>query len=74
MECRQPVRAGHRPWLAVMELLLPRTDAGVVVQLAVATVVFAIALFAVRRDPDVRLLVIGMAVMTAAWSGLRTLH
>lgn len=58
----------------MMELLLPRTDAGVAVQLAVATVVFAVALFVVRRDRDVRLLVIGMAVMTAAWSGVRTLH
>lgn len=58
----------------MMELLLPRTDAGVAVQLAVAAVVFAVALFVVRRDRDVRLLVIGMAVMTAAWSGVRTLH
>ncbi len=56
------------------DLLLPRTDLGVAVQLAVLAVVFAIALFVVRRDRDVRLLVIGLAFMTAAWSGVRTLH
>lgn len=58
----------------MMELLLPRTDLGVAVQLAVAAVVFAVALLLVWRDRDVRLLVIGLAVMTVAWSGLRMLH
>ncbi len=57
-----------------MELLLPRTDQGVLAQLAVAIVVLTGAVFVFRRDPDVRLLVIGIAVMTSAWFALRALH
>lgn len=58
----------------MIELLLPRTDGGVVAQLAVAALLFAVAFVAVRRDRELRLLVVGMAVMTAAWSAVRSLH
>jgi hypothetical protein len=58
----------------MVELLLPRTDAGVAVQGLVAIVIFAVALVAVRRRPDLRQFVIGLATMTAAIFALRTIH
>lgn len=58
----------------VMELLLPRTDAGAIGQAVVAAVVFALLWWAVRRDRDVRLLVGGMALFTFAMFGLRAAH
>jgi len=58
----------------VIEFLLPRTDAGVGWQAAIAVVVFAVALYVVRRDREYRLLVVGLAVLTGAWFALRTLH
>ncbi len=57
-----------------MDLLLPRSDRGVLVMLAVAVVVFTGAVLVFRRDPDVRLLVVGVAVITGAWFALRSLH
>ncbi len=58
----------------MIELLLPRTDAGVVVQAVVAVVIIGLALWFARRRPDARLLVIGVAVLTAALFGLRAVH
>jgi len=57
-----------------MDLLLPRTDAGVLVQALVVFPVLGAALVLVRRDRDYRLLVIGLLTMTAAWFGLRAVH
>ncbi len=57
-----------------MELLLPRTDRAVAVQLAVAVLVLTGAFVVFRRDRDVRLLVVGIAVMAGAWFALRSLH
>ncbi len=57
-----------------MDLLLPRTDRAVAVQLAVAVVVLTATFVVFRRDRDVRLLVVGVAVMAAAWFALRSLH
>lgn len=56
------------------DLLLPRTDAGVATQVVVAAAVYLIALVAVRRSPEVRQLIVGLATLTAAFFGLRTLH
>ncbi len=58
----------------MIDLLLPRTDAGVLVQAVVALIIFVVALYAVRRDPDLRTFVIGMGTITAAWFALRTVH
>ncbi|MDE0804273.1 MAG: hypothetical protein OSA99_13245 [Acidimicrobiales bacterium] len=58
----------------MIDLLLPRTDAGAAVQAAVAFVVFVGALLAVRRNPDLRLFVYGLGTITAAWFALRTVH
>lgn len=56
------------------DLLLPASDGGVLAQLLVLSVVLALALVVVRRDRELRLLVAGIAVLTAAWFGLRSLH
>lgn len=56
------------------DLLLPRTDAGVAAQMVVAAVVYLIALVAARRSPELRRLIVGLATLTAAFFGLRTLH
>lgn len=58
----------------LLELALPRTDAGVFVQVAVAVPVFAIALWWVRHNRDLRTFVVGVATLTFAWFALRTLH
>ena len=56
------------------DLLLPRTDGGVLVQAVVIGLIFSFALVGVRRDRELRLLVAGMTVLTGAWFGLRSLH
>jgi len=56
------------------EIILPRTDAGVLAQALGAALVFVITLVLVRRQPELRLLVLGIATMTAAGFGLRALH
>ncbi len=56
------------------DIALPRTDAGVAVQLVVAVLIFGLALWRVRHDRDVRVLVLGVATITFAYFGLRALH
>lgn len=56
------------------ELLLPRTDAGVLLQAALVFPPLAALLVAVRRNREWRLLVLGMLSVTAGWFGLRSLH
>jgi len=56
------------------ELLLPRSDAGVLVQTVVAVIVLGLALVLVRRDRELRLLMIGLAVLTTAWFAVRSVH
>ena len=58
----------------MIELLLPRTDGGVLVQVVVAVVLFTGLGFAVRRNRDLLVFVAGLATITAAWFALRTLH
>lgn len=56
------------------ELLLPRTDAGVAIQIVVA-VVFFVTLFVLARDRrDLRFLVGAAAFVTFAAFGLRSAH
>lgn len=57
-----------------MDLLLPRTDAGVIVQAMVFVVVLAGAFVAVRHEPEYRLLIIGVGVLGLAFFALRSLH
>lgn len=58
----------------MLDLLLPRTDAGVAFQAAVAVLVLLILGVAARRHPDYRILVAGLTVMTIALFGLRMIH
>lgn len=71
----------HRPTMAtvatgadVVELLLPRTDAGALAQAVAAAVATAGVLIAVRRNRDLLWFVGGLATLTFAWFALRTLH
>jgi hypothetical protein len=58
----------------LVDLALPRTDAGAFVQAAIAVPIFGIALWRVRHDRDIRTFVVGLATLTFAWFALRTLH
>jgi hypothetical protein len=58
----------------MIDLLLPRTDGGVLAQAIVVAVVSGIALVIVRRNREVTLLVAGLATVAVAWMGLRALH
>jgi len=58
----------------VIELLLPRTDAGVITQVVVLLLVFSVALWRTWRHPDVRLVVVGIGLILGALVGLRAAH
>jgi hypothetical protein len=58
----------------VIDLLLPRTDAGAAAQAVAAAVLFTGALVAVRRNRDLVWFVAGLATLTFAWFALRTVH
>jgi len=58
----------------VIDILLPTTDRAVAIQLAVVLVAGALGLFATRRQPDVRILVIGVVLVLLGGMGLRALH
>lgn len=58
----------------MIDLLLPRTDAGAFVQAVVAVVVFGTSLAAVRRSREMLWFVSGLATITFAWFALRTVH
>lgn len=59
-------------WL--VELLLPRTDAGVAAQLALVLVVSALLLWRVRRQPDLRFFVLSCSVFVLGLFMVRALH
>lgn len=56
------------------ELLFPRSDSGVAIQAVVVGVLVALALWRSWRNPDLRLLVIGIGVVVFALMGLRAAH
>jgi hypothetical protein len=58
----------------VLDLLLPTTDGGVGVQLIIWATVSVIGLIATRTTKDLRLLVIGMSILTLGVMGLRAIH
>ena len=55
-------------------ILLPSTDAGVLVQVVAMLVVWVGLLFVVRGSAEARLLVGGIGMITLGWFGLRALH
>lgn len=56
------------------EFILPRTDGGVVVQVAVLGLLLATGWWATRRRPDARLLLIGVGLVLFGLIGLRAAH
>lgn len=59
---------------ALRNLLLPTTDAGVKIQLAIVMVTGSLLLWALRRDRDLRIFVVGVWICSIAFMGLRSLH
>lgn len=58
----------------IRDLLLPRTDLAVLVQLVVLAVLVVTGLWATRRNRDLRLVVIGSGMLLLALAGLRAAH
>lgn len=56
------------------DLLWPRTDAGVLVQVLTVFGVFAVALFVARRNRDLVIFLFGLVTLAAALMALRVLH
>ena len=56
------------------ELLFPRTDTGVLVQVVIVSAVWLVAAVAVRRNRDLVWFVSGVAMLAFAWFGLRAVH
>lgn len=56
------------------ELLLPRTDGGVVAQLVGLLVIGAVVLWMTRGRPDVRFAVVPALVLVALLFGVRAVH
>ncbi|MGI8937097.1 MAG: hypothetical protein ACR2JF_02565 [Iamia sp.] len=58
----------------IRDLLLPRTDAGVLAQVVGLVVVGVLAAVLVRRSREGLLFVSGVVLLTAGFFGLRMLH
>lgn len=58
----------------IVDLLLPRTDAGVAIQGAIVIVAGGLGLYLTRDRPDGRLLVVGVLLVSLAFMGVRALH
>lgn len=58
----------------MIDLLLPRTDLGVLVQLSAVSILGGLALYVTRRRRDWRLVVAGVLVLVLGLFGLRALH
>ncbi|MGH9137832.1 MAG: hypothetical protein ACRD0G_12405 [Acidimicrobiales bacterium] len=58
----------------LVELALPRTDAGAFAQAAAALPLFGALLWRVRHNREIRIFVAGLATITFAWFALRTVH
>ena len=58
----------------MLDALLPRTDAGVLAQFIAVMVVSALAIIAVRRQPEWRIFVTGVSVLTLGLMAARAIH
>ncbi len=56
------------------DLLLPSTDAGVAAQFAVVAFAAGAALLALRRHPEWRILVLGLALTAFGAMAVRAIH
>jgi hypothetical protein len=60
---------------ALLDLLLPETDRGALIQIVVAAIFWTSLLaWSVRWRREYRLFVAGLAMLTFAWFGARALH
>jgi len=58
----------------ILDILLPSTDKGVAVQFAIIIVLFGLALWKFWRNPDARLLTVGIGLVGLGLMGFRALH
>ncbi len=58
----------------MLDFLLPSTDAGVAAQLAGWAVASTASVALTRRDPDLRLLVVGASILLLAVMAVRAVH
>jgi ABC-type uncharacterized transport system permease subunit len=58
----------------LLDFLLPSTDGGVAVQLAIWFVLSTTALWFTRHNKDFRLLAIGLSVLTFGIMAVRAIH
>ncbi len=56
------------------ELLLPRTDAGVLTEVILVALIGGVAFWLARHDRELRIFVAGCVVFTYAFFGLRAVH
>lgn len=62
------------PLIAIGDILLPRTDAAVGVQVLVVVALTALGVVAVRRERALVTLVIGVGMVVLGLMGMRALH
>ena len=58
----------------MIDFLLPTTDAGVAIQIGAWMLLVGIGIYATKRNPDARLLVIGVAVAGLGVMAVRAIH
>lgn len=58
----------------LLDLLLPKTDLGVLIQVIVTGLIFALVLWRLWAKSELRLLVIGLGLFVFGLIGLRALH
>jgi hypothetical protein len=58
----------------LIDILLPKTDRLVFIELIVVAPIFAFWIFKAWPNEDHRLLAVGVSVFTLAWFALRILH
>jgi hypothetical protein len=58
----------------VIDVFLPRTDAGVAVQAAIWLLLTIVALYLSRRHAEIRLFVVGVSVLTLGLMAVRAVH
>ena len=58
----------------MIDILLPRTDGGVFLQLAAATALTGVVLWRIRHMKEARIFVLGLWVLSIGAMGIRALH
>lgn len=58
----------------IFDLLLPRTDPGVLLQLVVVLIILGISLWRVWSNSELRLVVLGLGLIVVGLFGVRALH